>query len=261
MSTKKRKKMSFGAVYGTHFVLCTALIIACAILVSSFSESLTPSILTKNISYVNSSAMQNSERVIILDAGHGGRDAGAIGLSGVLEKDLNLDITLMLRDRLVFKGYKVVLTREDDTMHYDESVPLSKKAQDTRYRVDMTKKYENCIFVSIHMNKFVSEKYSGLQVYYSQNVEGGRELAQGIQTCARELLQSDNNRKIKKADATIYVLDKAVVPAVLVECGFLSNAAETERLCDKEYRRDLATVLFIAIDGYFSSGGEGEAQN
>ena len=103
------------------------------------------------------------------------------------------------------------------------------------------------------MNKFVSEKYSGLQVYYSDNVERGRELAQNIQSFAKELLQKDNNRKIKKANSTIYVLDKAVVPSVLVECGFLSNAAETERLCDKEYRRDIATMLFMAIDDYISS--------
>ncbi len=253
MTTKKRKKTSFSAIYGAHFTLCTALIIACAILVSSFSESLTPSILTENISYVNSSAAQNSERVIILDAGHGGRDAGAVGLSGVLEKDLNLDITLMLRDMLVFRGYKVVLTREDDTMRYDESIPLSKKAQDTRYRVDMMKKYENCIFVSIHMNKFVSEKYSGLQVYYSKNTPESLEIARGVQSLARELLQKDNNRQVKGANATIYVLDKASVPAILVECGFLSNAAENERLCDKEYRRDVASTLFLALDSHLQN--------
>lgn len=253
MSTLKGKKSFFGLREGLSYTVCAAFILICATLVGFFSENLTQDILTENISYVNSHALQKSERVIILDPGHGGIDAGAIGLNGVLEKDLNLDIALDLRDMLVFNGYKVVMTRTEDVMYYDENVSLSRKAQDTRRRVDMTKKYGDCIFVSIHLNKFVSEKYSGLQVYYSPNTDESFDIAKIIQDSARELLQNDNNRKVKKSNATIYVLDKAVVPAVLVECGFLSNAAENEKLCDKEYRRDIATVLFMALDSYLSS--------
>lgn len=248
---KKNFREFFGVKDAVSFVLCAALILVAAAFVSGFSGNTLQNILTENILDVNSDA-QNGGLTIVLDPGHGGADGGAVGIGGVLEKDLNLDIALMLRDMLVFKGYNVVMTRVDDSMYYDENSSLSKKAQDTFRRVDITKQYENCIFVSIHMNKFASERYSGLQVYYSANVEGGKELAQNIQSFAKELLQSDNNRKIKKATSTIYVLDKAVVPAVLVECGFLSNAAETEKLCDKEYRRDLATMLYMAIDGYLS---------
>ena len=244
----------FGIKDGISFVLCTVFILIAAALVSGFSGNTVQDILSENSLNVNSSA-QSSELTIVIDPGHGGADGGAIGIGGVLEKDLNLDIALMLRDMLVFSGYNVVLTRSDDSMYYDESSPLSKKTQDTRRRVDMTKDYDNCIFVSIHMNKFVSEKYSGLQVYYSDNVEGGMELAQNIQRFAKTLLQNDNNRKVKKANSTIYVLDKALVPAVLVECGFLSNSAEAEKLCDKEYRRDLATLIFMAIDDYVCSEG------
>ncbi len=246
----------FGIKDGISFVLCTVFILISAAFVSGFSGNTVQNILSENSLNVNSSA-QDSELTIVLDPGHGGADGGAVGIGGVLEKDLNLDIALMLRDMLVFGGYNVVLTRSDDSMYYDENSPLSKKTQDTRRRVEMTKDYDNCIFVSIHMNKFVSEKYSGLQVYYSDNVEGGMELAQNIQSFAKTLLQKDNNRQIKKANSTIYVLDKAVVPAVLVECGFLSNAAETEKLCDKEYRRDLATLIFMAIDDCVSSLSEG----
>lgn len=253
MVTPKEKKSFFGLCEGLSYLACTAFILVCAAIVGFFSESLTQDILTENISYVNSGALQKSERVIILDPGHGGIDSGAVGLNGALEKELNLDIALDLRDMLVFSGYKVVMTRTDDTMYYDENVSLSRKAQDTRRRVNMTKQYDDCIFVSIHLNKFVSEKYSGLQVYYSANTEESFDIAKSIQDSAKELLQKENNRKVKKSNATIYVLDKAVVPAVLVECGFLSNAAENERLCDKEYRRDIATVLFMAIDSYFSS--------
>ena len=250
----------FGIKEGISFVMCAVLVLISAALVSGFSGSTVQNILSENSLNVNSSP-QDEELTIVLDPGHGGLDGGAVGIGGVLEKDLNLDIALMLRDMLVFGGYNVVMTRSDDSMYYDENSNLSKKAQDTRRRVDITKDYENCIFVSIHMNKFVSEKYSGLQVYYSDNVEGGMELAQNIQSFAKNLLQNDNNRQIKKANSTIYVLDKAVVPAVLVECGFLSNAAETEKLCDKEYRRDLATLIFMAIDDYVSSANEEKTAN
>ncbi len=242
----------FGLKDALSLVLCAAFILVAAAFVSGFSGSTSQNILSENIVDVNSDA-KNDRLTIVLDPGHGGADGGAVGIGGVLEKELNLDIALMLRDMLVFKGYNVVMTRVDDSMYYDENSTLSKKAQDTFRRVDITKEYENCIFVSIHMNKFASERYSGLQVYYSANVEGGQQLADNIQSFAKDLLQNDNNRKIKKADYKIYVLDKAVVPAVLVECGFLSNAAETQKLCDKEYRRDLATMLFMAIDDYLSS--------
>ncbi|MBQ2252149.1 MAG: N-acetylmuramoyl-L-alanine amidase [Clostridia bacterium] len=256
MRVKSNKKSDFSRYFGIKegisLVLCASFILLSAALVGGFSGSTMQNILTENSLNVNSSET-NEELTIVVDAGHGGLDCGAVGIGGVLEKELNLDIALMLRDMLVFSGYNVVLTRSDDTMYYDENSSLSKKAQDTRRRIEITKEYENCIFVSVHMNKFVSEKYSGLQVYYSDNVEGGRELAQNIQSFAKELLQKDNDRKIKKANSTIYVLDKAVVPSVLVECGFLSNAAETEGLCDKEYRRDIATMLFMAIDDYISS--------
>ncbi len=248
---KKNLREFFGIRDGLSFVLCAALLLVAAALVSGLSGSATQNILTENILNVNSDA-QSAELTVVLDPGHGGADGGAVGIGGVLEKDLNLDIALLLRDMLTFNGYNVIMTRDDDSMYYDENSTLSKKAQDTFRRVDITKEYENCIFVSIHMNKFAVERYSGLQVYYSSNVEGGKELAQNIQSLAKDLLQSDNNRKIKKADYKIYVLDKAVVRAVLVECGFLSNVAETEKLCDREYRRDLATVIFMAIESYLS---------
>lgn len=234
---------------GVNFVACTALILVCSAVVSGFSGRSAQNILTENALNVNSSP-QEGEFTVIIDPGHGGADGGAIGIGGVLEKDLNLDVALKLRDMLLFEGYRTVMTRTDDSMHCEDGSPLSKKAQDTKYRVELTEKYENCIFVSIHMNKFVSEKYRGLQVYYSANCPEGKEIAERIQTLTRELLQDDNDRKIKKADATIYVLDKATVPAVLVECGFLSNAAETELLRDEKYRQKLASVIFEALDSY-----------
>jgi N-acetylmuramoyl-L-alanine amidase len=227
------------------------MILVCSVLVSGFSERSTQNILTENALNVNSLSASDSLTVII-DPGHGGADGGAVASNGVLEKDLNLDLSLRLRDMLLFHGHRAVMTREEDMMHFSEGSPLSKKVQDTKYRVELTKSYENCIFVSIHMNKFVSPKYSGLQVYYSQNHPESVEIAKRIQTLTRELLQSDNDRKVKKANSTIYVLDKATVPAVLVECGFLSNEKETALLCSGEYRKLLASVIFEALDGYIS---------
>ena len=172
-------------------------------------------------------------------------------------KKHKLSIANMVLKRL---EHSVIVVDEIQRM-YSQSGRLNTYGLALSELVKRAKEYENCIFVSIHMNKFVSEKYSGLQVYYSDNIEGGRELAQNIQSFAKELLQKDNNRKIKKANSTIYVLDKAVVPSVLVECGFLSNAEETEKLCDKEYRRDIATMLFMAIDDYISSVSEENKTN
>lgn len=252
---KNRIKRLFFRFYeirsGVSFVACTAMILVCSVLISGFSERSTQDILTENALNVNSFTGSDSLNIII-DPGHGGADGGATGANGVLEKDLNLDLSLKLRDMLLFHGYRAVMTREDDSMHFSEGSPLSKKVQDTKYRVDLTKGYENCIFVSIHMNKFVSPKYSGLQVYYSQNDPESIEIAKRIQTLTRELLQCENDRKVKKADSTIYVLDKATVPAVLVECGFLSNEEETALLCSNEYRKLLASVIFEALDGYIS---------
>lgn len=252
MQSLKGKKRIFGLRESFSYLACAAVFTVCAILVGFFSKELTYDILTENAINVNSGVGEKSERVIILDPGHGGLDSGAVGLSGTLEKELNLDIAMKVRDILVFNGYTVVMTRTDDSMYYDENLSLSKKVQDTRHRVEMMDEYENCIFVSIHLNKFVSEKYSGLQVYYSPNVSESFDIAKGIQTYAKDLLQKDNDRKVKKSNATIYVLDKATVPAVLVECGFLSNVAEEKKLCDENYRKDIASVLFLALDCYLS---------
>ena len=145
MRVKSNKKSDFSRYFGIKegisLVLCASFILLSAALVGGFSGSTMQNILTENSLNVNSSA-SDEELTIVLDAGHGGLDCGAVGIGGVLEKELNLDIALMLRDMLVFSGYNVVLTRSDDTMYYDENSSLSKKAQDTRRRIDITREYE-----------------------------------------------------------------------------------------------------------------------
>lgn len=186
---------------------------------------------------------------VVLDAGHGGEDGGASGANGVLEKDINLAIALDLRDLLEANGVPVVLTRETDILLYDRTVDFKgrKKALDLAARRKIAEETENCIFVSIHMNAFPQKQYSGLQVWYSPNNNASITLAETVQDLAREQLQPENDRRVKPATSSIYLLHHLHVPAVLVECGFLSNPHEAEKLATEEYRQQLAFLLFLAL--------------
>lgn len=188
--------------------------------------------------------------IVIIDAGHGGIDGGAIGASGaVVEKDLNLDIALRISDMLSAAGIPNILTRSDDVL-LESPGSSSKKNGDLAARKKIAESYKNAVFVSIHMNSFPIQKYSGLQVYYSPNNEKSRELASLIQTDIAKTLQPENKRKIKVASSSIYLLDNLKCPAVLVECGFLSNPEECARLSDEEYRRETALSITCSICKY-----------
>ena len=190
--------------------------------------------------------------VIIIDAGHGGEDGGAVSKSGILEKELNLSISKRLCDIFRTAGFEVVMTRETDTMLYDKSADYKgrKKELDLGKRVEIANSYENAIFISIHMNSFPDAKYSGLQVYYSKNHQDSAEIAENIQSLVRDSLQKENNRQTKSAGQNIFVLDRIRIPAVLIECGFLSNAEECQRLTDEEYQKKLSLAIFLSVAKY-----------
>ena len=192
--------------------------------------------------------------VIIIDAGHGGEDCGAIGIDGTLEKHINLNIALRLAEYLRSAGMTVRLTRTEDKMLYDKNADYEgrKKALDFARRLEIAQSYEDAIFVSIHLNSFPQAKYNGLQVYYSDNSPDSQKLAQKIQDLTRELLLPNNHRKIKSAGDDIYLLHKIEYPAVLVECGFLSNPEECKRLSEKEYQSQLAFALYCSIVNYLT---------
>lgn len=197
------------------------------------------------------SAISNTVTYVI-DAGHGGEDAGAIAYDGTLEKDLNLEIATLLCGLLELNGNNVKMTRDSDTLLYDyyndlEDYTGQKKVYDLKNRLRIAEEYENSIYVGIHMNKFSVAKYKGLQVYYSSNNENSFDFASKIRDNTRLYLQKDNKREIKKADSSIYVLHKAKMPAVLVECGFLSNDEELTNLKDNDYRAKLAITIFSSI--------------
>lgn len=188
-------------------------------------------------------------KTVIIDAGHGGEDGGASSKSGLIEKHLNLEIALILREMLTAQGIDVVMTRTDDRLLYDRNVDFEgrKKKLDLAARLEVAKTYEESIFISIHMNSFSDKRYSGLQVWYSQNCPESMVLAQKIQTNTRAKLQPSNKRTIKAADSKIFLLDNAISPAVLVECGFLSNPDEAALLGDDQYKREIAQVMLEAI--------------
>ncbi len=191
---------------------------------------------------------------VVIDAGHGGEDGGAVGFGNIYEKDLNLSIALMLSDILKLNGINTVLTRSEDILLYDKNSNYQgqKKVQDLATRRKIAESYENAVFVSIHMNAFPEEKYSGLQVYYSKNEPSSKALAENIQGITKELLLPENNRKCKAADKNIYLLDRLECPAVLVECGFLSNKEECARLSEKQYQQKLALCLASSVIKYLN---------
>ena len=191
------------------------------------------------------------EKIIIIDAGHGGEDSGAVGVNGKLEKDLNLEMSLQIGKMLEEKGYIVVYTRTDDRLLYTEAENVYgiRKISDLKNRVKVADRYPDSIFVSIHMNSFGSSKYSGLQVYYSDNGDESRALADTIQNRVATDLQKKNKRNTKSGK-DMYVLKNVSNTAVLIECGFLTNEAECKKLSEKEYQKELSFSIVCAIIEY-----------
>ncbi len=194
---------------------------------------------------------------VIIDAGHGGEDGGASSPSGLVEKNVNLSIAKMLCEMLLTSGVNVIMTRNDDRLLYDRNTDYQgrKKKLDHAARLNIMAKNENAVFVSIHMNSYTDPKYSGLQVWYSQNSTDSICLAENIQKNNKAFLQPDNNRKTKGATSAIFLLDRAPCPAVLVECGFLSNTIEAEKFETEEYQKSISFILFISILDFLQKQG------
>lgn len=186
---------------------------------------------------------------VVIDAGHGGEDGGAVSQSGIFEKEVNLAVAKRLQALLEANGVNVVMTRTTDVLLYDRDIDYHgrKKALDLAARRKITEQTQNAILVSIHMNSYPLSQYHGLQVWYSPNHPHSHEIADTIQANAQALLQPDNHRKTKSATSSIYLLHHLECPAVLVECGFLSNPEEAAALASEEYRNQLAFLLFLSI--------------
>ena len=194
------------------------------------------------------------KKTVIIDAGHGGEDCGAIGVSGVYEKDLNLAIAFEIGEALNEQGYTVVYTRTEDKLLYteEENVKGIRKISDLKNRCKIAAEYSESLFISVHMNSYAEEKYSGLHVYYSPESSESERLAHTIQNRVHDDLQPQNNR-VPKAGKNIYLLENMKNTAVLVECGFLTNTAECEKLSEKEYQKQLSFSIVCGIIEYMNT--------
>ena len=190
---------------------------------------------------------------IIVDAGHGGRDGGAVSITGTPEKTLNLEISLTLAELLRAVGFETIETRTTDDVVGGEAPKGSRKLADLKARLDIALANPDAPLVSIHMNKFASPLPKGLQVWYSKNNERSKLLAEYIRKKNVELVQPDNTRDIKPATSAIYLMHRATAPAVTVEGGVLSNHEEAALLETKEYRDKLAAMLLGAIAEYHNN--------
>ena len=230
----KKRKVSVCIISVFSFLMCFTLAFAAH---SKFKES------EPKLTYA---------KTVILDAGHGGEDGGAVGIDGTVEKDINLSITLKLRDLLEASGYNVILTRDKDISIYDEDAESlrSKKRSDLRNRakiIDDNSNDESTIFVSIHQNKFPDPKYFGTQIFYSKNNIKSEELANSVKNSVVNLIQPENKRAIKPANKKIFLLNNAKLPAIVVECGFLSNNEESKKLSDNEYQSKMAFSIYCGL--------------
>jgi N-acetylmuramoyl-L-alanine amidase len=193
-----------------------------------------------------------AEKIILIDPGHGGFDGGAKSKSGTIEKDINLQISLKLKEVLESKGYKVYLTREnDEALGNSGSTIKEKKREDLKKRRDMKKEVNCDIFVSIHQNMFPQEKCYGAQVWHASN-DISKKLADNIQESVKEIV-NDNNKRVSKpaGDAYLILRDDYKGASVLVECGFLSNIEEEKRLQTEEHQNSLVEGISLGIERYF----------
>ena len=188
-------------------------------------------------------------QTVVIDPGHGGSDGGAVGYSGSIEKEMNLDIALKLRDLLRVSGFRVVMTREDDRSIHDEGAETvaEQKRSDLYNRLDLYNADPTAIAVSVHLNQYPDPACRGAQIFYSPNDERSEKLAASVQGAFVRLLQPENTRQIKPADKNLFLLFHAEVPAILCECGFVSNPEEEALLMSEEYRAETAFAIYSGI--------------
>lgn len=189
---------------------------------------------------------------IVLDAGHGGEDGGAVGVNGAMEKEINLKIALELEKYLKQSNFEVIMVRDGDYSVGDQSLPTiaKRKKSDTQNRLKLVNEVGECVFISIHQNHFSESKYHGAQVFYSPNRPESAQLAETIRQNIVGSLQPENKRENKQAEQNIYLMYHANVPAVLVECGFLSNPEEAEQLTTDAYQKDMAAAIYNGLMDY-----------
>lgn len=193
--------------------------------------------------------------VIVLDAGHGGIDGGCSTADGKTEKGINLNILLSVRDMSRLFGYETEVTRDKDTSIHDKGVTgiRNQKISDMENRLEIFNKHANAVCVSIHQNTFSDPVFHGAQMFYSDKNAGSEQLASIMQQKFVNNLQPDNQRETKLCGSELYLCYYCSNPAVMVECGFLSNPEEAAKLTDREYQRKVSFTVFSGITEFTGS--------
>lgn len=189
---------------------------------------------------------------ILIDAGHGNPDGGAVSCTGVHESVMNLEIAQRLNDLLRLLGYNTKMLRTTSDSVYTEGETIGqKKVSDLKERVRMVNETDNAILLSIHQNHYTDSRYSGAQMFYA-NTEGSEALAKALQSAFVTHLNPGSNRQAKKCQG-IYLMEHVKRTAVLVECGFLSNPEEEARLRDDTYQKNICCVIAATVSNYLAN--------
>ena len=206
--------------------------------------------------YLQASATPISNKVIVIDAGHGLPDSGASSFDGTTEQAINLKLALKLQKIIEQSGARVILTRSDENGIYstDSTSIRNKKVSDIKNRVEIANGSDADIVVSIHLNKFSgSSEYKGWQTFYQKGKKESSNLANKIQENLNNNIEENNNRKVLPL-TNVYIMDNIEIPTVIVECGFLSNKEDTENLKKEEYQNKLVWGIYLGIQDYFYNG-------
>lgn len=201
-------------------------------------------------------------KTVVLDAGHGGEDPGAVSqFSGAKEKDITLAITLETKKLLEADGYTVILTRSEDILNYtDMDLSMTgKRRQDLQARKKVMDESGADIVVSIHLNAFTDERYSGAQTFYTKQSVSSKKLAIALQDALRAHLDESNTREALLKAEDILITKNCKVTTTIVECGFLSNEAEEKRLTNSDYQKRIAEAIKLGIDDYFTTMSPAES--
>lgn len=192
--------------------------------------------------------------IIVIDAGHGEPDGGAVSASGVREALLNLQVAKLLEEELKELGYEVIMTRSDENNVADDNLQSSTirkiKVSDINNRIDITNNANADMLISIHMNKFSSGKYYGWQTFYKKNSSYSKILAENIQKGIDNNIDRENKRTELPIE-NIKLIDKSEIPSVIVECGFLSNIEDVRLLQTEEYKQQLVSGIVEGIEEFY----------
>lgn len=213
----------------------------------------TAQLMENNISVINS--IQQDDLMLILDAGHGGIDGGCSTADGKTEKDINLNIMLSVRDLSKMFGYETEVTRDTDKSIHDKDITgiKNQKISDMKNRLELFNKFNNAVCISIHQNTFSDPQFKGAQMFYSNQNTESEQLAAIMQKRFVNNLQPDNQREIKLCGSELYLCYYCTNPAIMVECGFLSNAEEANKLTNNSYQQKVAFTVFSGINEYVTS--------